>query len=145
MPYPPPVEYEGVEEYREHFVRVYCRGPIATFDGIAVRFRKAMFHHAFLERSVRRGGPKDTFSVDRARRIDWIAAALQDPGADLFVGWDSLHKRYTPDRRVALVKGDYVVVISLVGAGRADFVTAFIADTPATLNRIRQGPRWARK
>jgi hypothetical protein len=45
-----------------------------------------MFDHAFFEWSERRGGPKDTFSADRARRIDWIAAALQDAEAELFVG-----------------------------------------------------------
>jgi hypothetical protein len=145
MPYPPLVGLADAEAYRQYFYRCYCRAPITTFDGIQVRFRKAKFEHAFFDRSIRRSGAKDTFSSERAQRIDWIRSALQDPTAELYVGWDRLHKAHTIDRRVAVVCGDYVVVIALVGSDAADFVTAFVADSPSSLAQIRKGPRWPRK
>jgi len=49
MSYPPLLSYQTIGEYRAHFERVYCQGPIVTFDGIAVRFRKEDFDHAFFE------------------------------------------------------------------------------------------------
>lgn len=145
MEYPPLIQYSEIAEYRRHYLRVYCSQPIATFDGIIVRFRRSAFEHAFFERSVRRSGAKDTFSLERARRVDWIATALGDPDAELYVGWDSLHKKFAQHRRVAIVCGNYVVVIAVVSANRADFVTAFVADSPSSLERIRRGPSWPRK
>ena len=145
MDYPPFVEYPDERGYRDHFERCCCHHPLPTFDGILVRFRKDKFRHAFFERSVRRSGAKDAFSFERARRVDWIAATLADPNAELFVGWDGLHKRYAPDRRVAVVCANYVVVIALITDTRADFVTAFVADSQNSLDRIRSGPRWVRK
>lgn len=145
MEYPPLLDLPDVDAYRQHFHDTYCQGPITTFDRIAVRFRRSRFEHAFFERSVRRCGAKDTFSRERARRIDWIAAALGDPDAELYVGWDSLHRVFVNSRRVAIVCGSYVVVIALVGSTTAEFVTAFVADSPSSLARIRQGPKWPRK
>jgi hypothetical protein len=145
MFYPPLVEYPAQDDYRAHFEQAYCRGTVTTFDGIAVRFRKKHFDHAFFERSVRRSGAKDTFSIERARRIAWIGTALADPDAELFIGWDSLHKRDAPGRRVALVCENFVVVIAIIDEDHANFVTAFVADTEASLDRIRRGARWPRK
>jgi hypothetical protein len=141
MAYPPLVQYATEQEYREHFERVYCSGPIACFDQITVRFRKHQFDHCFFE-SSNRDKVKDQFSTLRAERIDWIAAALQDPNADLYAGWDNTRKRYDHSRRVVLVVQNYVVVIRLTGPGKADFVTAYVADNQRTLTRLRQGQKW---
>jgi hypothetical protein len=135
---PPLVAYPTEDEYRQHFRRVYCHGPIMTFDGIAVRFRAAMFDHCFFESVVTKD---DSFSLVRAERIDWIAATLQDPNAELFVGWDSVKKRPATNRRVALVSGDYVTVIQMQGAGKATFITALVASTP-TFAKVRGNGRW---
>lgn len=142
MAYPPLVSYKTIDEYRAHFERMYCRGPVTTFDGIAVRFRKGCFAHCFYE-STRRNRVKDVFSVQRAERIDWIRATLQDPNADMHVGWDGKKKRYDRSHRVALVVGDYVVVIRLTGSKSAEFVTAYVADSPSTLAKIKRSPKWA--
>jgi hypothetical protein len=140
--YPPLVHYETVQEYRVHFERVYCAGPVSCFDGIVLRFQKKDFDHCFFE-SGNRDGVKDTFSTLRAERIDWIKTALQDGDALLFVGWDRNKRRYDHDRRVALVMGNYVVVIRLMkDQKKARFVTAFVADSDRTLNRIKRGKKW---
>ena len=81
--YPPFLHYKSNQEYRKHFELVYCRGPVLTFDGIPVRFRKRDFDHAFFETV---NNKDDTFSVKRAQRMDWIKAALQDPGAERYMG-----------------------------------------------------------
>lgn len=141
MAYPPLVQYATQQEYRSHFERVYCRGPVCCFDGITVRFRKGDFDHCFFE-SSRRDGVKDQFYSLRAQRIDWIKAALQDGQADLFIGWDRKRRRYDRDRRVTLVMDNYVVVIRLLRATKARFVTAFVADSQRTLEHIQNGPRW---
>lgn len=147
MAFPPLVHHASEDDYRKHFERVYCRRPVETFDGIKVRFRKGQFSHCFFE-SSRRDGNKDAFSPQRAERIDWIKATLQDPDAELYVGWDKARKRYDRSRRVALVQGNYVVVIRITGKAKADFVTAFVGDTPrprggkTSVEQIRGGPRW---
>lgn len=148
MVYPPLVRYPSEDEYRRHFEHVYCREPIVTFDGIKVRFRKDQFKHSFYE-SSRRNAIKDQFSVPRAERIDWIKAALEDPASERYVGWDNRKKRYDKKRRVAIVMGNYVVIIRLKNASSAFFVTAFVADTlttptpHSTIDQIRKGPKWA--
>ena len=141
MIYQPLVQYETVDEYRAHYERVYCRQPITTVDGIAVRFRKGRFNHCFFE-SSRRNQIKDKFSIQRAERIDWIKAALQDTNAELYAGWDGIKKRYDKSRRVALVDGDYVVVIRLSCVNEAQFVTAYVADSPSTVQKIKGSPEW---
>lgn len=148
MPYPPLVSYTTEFEYRAHFERVYCQGAIATFDDIAVRFRKRDFDHCFFE-SSRRDGTKDSFSTARAERIDWIQATLQDSNSELYQGWDKKKKSYDRSRRVAVVMGNYVVIIAITGVDKADFVTAYVANTPETVGRpittidkIRRSPKW---
>lgn len=138
LAYPPLVQYGTEQEYRNHFEREYCRGPIATFDGVQVRFRKGMFDHCFFESVVIKD---DTFSNRRAERVDWIKAALQDPNAELREGWDNKKKRPAKDRRVAVVMGSYVVIIRIRPNNKADFVTAFVA-TGRTINQIRTNPIW---
>ena len=139
MAYPPLVYYGTEQEYRAHFERFYCRGPIQSFDGIAVRFRKGQFYHCFFE-SV--NSKDDTFSARRAERIDWIRAALEDRGAELRIGWDNKKKQPANDRRVAIVVRDFVVIIRIYRGNRAEFVTAFVAGQ-RTLRQIRTNPLWA--
>lgn len=142
MPYPSLLSLPKQEDYRKHFESKYCCGPIAAFDGISVRFRKRDFDHAFFE-SHSRTAKKDTFSLQRAERMDWIAAALQDQASERYVGWDKAKKRYDRTRRVTVVMSDYVVVIALKKGGYASFITAYVADSCRTLNLIRSGPVWA--
>jgi hypothetical protein len=139
--YPPLVCYGTISEYRVHYERDYCQEPIITFDGISVRFRKSRFEHFFYE-STQRNQVKDAFSMARAERIDWIKATLQDPDAELYVGWDGKKKRHDPNHRVALVAGDYVVIIRLSSNQTAQFVTAFVADSLSTLAKIKGSPKW---
>ena len=148
MGYPELLEHPSPEEYRAHFESVYCRGPIRTFDGIEVRFRRRNFNHAFFE-SSRRDQTKDNFSKERARRMDWIKAALEDAQAELYQGYDRRKKCWDPKRRVALTQTNYVVVIRMVGKDKAEFVTAFVADDRAeggrhlsTVQKIRLTPKW---
>jgi hypothetical protein len=147
LSYPPLVRYATQAEYRVHFERVYCRAPIQTFDGIAVRFRKTDFDHCFFE-SSKRNRVKDRFSPRRAERVDWIKRALEDPHSERYQGWDRDQKAYDRNRRVTIVMGNYVVVIALVGPRDADFVTAYVVDMPSkpgrpnTIDLIRQGPHW---
>ncbi|MFZ3046782.1 MAG: hypothetical protein WA151_12780, partial [Desulfatirhabdiaceae bacterium] len=105
MVYQPLVRYKTVQEYRDHYERIYCQGVIVTFDGISVRFRKEVFDHCFYE-STQRNTIKNLFSSKRAERIDWIKATLQDPNAELYIGWDGKKKRYDRSHRVTLVMGD---------------------------------------
>lgn len=124
-----------------HYKQVYCAGPIPTFDGIMVRFDKRDFLHLFFE-SSNRDGNKDSFSPRRAERIDWIKAALQDPAAELFQGYDNVKKTALPDSRVCLVSGDYVVVIDILDVKKAKIITAFVIDDPEVLKEIKGSPKW---
>lgn len=139
MAYPPLISYNSEGEYRKHFERVYCQGPITTFDGIPVRFRKHDFDHAFYESVT---FTDDTFSVKRAERMDWIKAALEDPNGAQYVGWNSHLKRHDNKRRVTLVEGNYIVIIGITGRGKGRFITAYVADTGRTLQMIQQSPPW---
>ena len=139
MDYPSLLQGKRPDEYRTFFESTYCRRPVQTFDGIEVRFRRRDFNHCFFE-SVKT--KDDTFSFIRAERLLWIKAALQDPDSDRFVGWNAKKKRHDENRKVTLVKGNFVVIIVLTGNQKADFVTAFVADSEKTLRKIRSGPRW---
>ena len=140
MPYPSLARHKTEAQYRAHFERVYCSGAIVTFDGIPVRFKKKDFDHAFYESTLSKD---DAFSRKRAQRIDWIKAALEDPKSERYLGWDNKRKRYDRRRRVALVTGDYVVVIGISSKGNGRFITAFVADSGRTVQMIRQNPKWA--
>ena len=139
MNYPPLLQGRTPAEYRSFFESNYCRAPVKTFDGIEVRFRKKDFNHCFFESVYAKD---DTFSFVRAERLLWIKTALQYPDSEKYVGWDRHKKRYDKSRRVALVKNNYVVVIVLTGEKRADFITAYVADSEETLRKIRSSPKW---
>lgn len=120
--YRPLTVLDSREDYRRHYEQTYCSSPVTTFDDIRVFFFPEAFDHAFF------GGPgKQHFSLSRAQRIDWIGEVLRDSDAAIFVGWDNKRKRHDRSRRVAVVEGDYVVVIRFRSRG-ASFVTAFVAD-----------------
>lgn len=132
------------QKYREHYEHEYCfLGPIATFDGIPVYFGKGRFNHAFY-RPSRRNGPKDTFCPERAERLPWIKATLENQDAELFQGWITKTRSVDPARRVAVAYSDYVVVIELSlnkkDILKANFVTAFLMEDGA--NKVRQNPKW---
>jgi len=141
LAYPPLLKLKAPAEYRSIFETNYCREAITTFDSIEVRFRKRDFNHCFFE-SVK--SKDDTFSFKRAERMLWIKAALQDKNAEMHVGWNNVKKKPAKNRRVAIVMGDYVVVIALKGQNKADFVTAFVANSTA-LRNIRTNPLWTQK
>ena len=146
MAYPPLLKLASIDEYRTFFELTYCAGSIVTFDGIAVRFRKDDFDHCSFE-SSRRNAVKDDFSRQRAERLSWIKAALQDPNSERYIGWDRNKKKHDNNRRVAIVQGNYVVVIAIsaTDASRARFITAYVGDTLSSLQRIRSGPKWTQK
>jgi hypothetical protein len=137
------VHYKTEGEYQKHFEREYCStpDPILTFDGIKVDFYPGQFKHAFFKSSSRKAQDKTNFCRTRAERMNWIKFALQNPKADLRVGYDKRTKSSAPHRRVAVVEGNYVVVIQLKSSKKAFFITAFSADS-STLAKIKQNPRW---
>ena len=141
---PPFVEYDTPKEYKNHFEKVYCKTPILTFDGINVFFSKDKFEHAFFE-STKRNGVKDIFSEERAKRIDWIKATLENPKADLYQGWDKDSKKYFHHRRVSVVFGDFAVIIGLSlnkksGELKGNFITCYEANN--SIGKIRTSPVW---
>jgi hypothetical protein len=140
MQYTSLLKLSSPSDYECYYKIHYCNAQIYTFDNIRVFFPIGSFKHAFYESSDRKKKNKDVFSYDRAERMDWIVIALGDPNADLFVGWDNLHKRLDYKRRVAVVVNNYVVIIQMMNNNRAFFITAFIADT-YTINRIRKNPQ----
>ena len=143
---PPLVHYGSVDEYREHYNRIYCRSIILTFDEIRVYFSPVRFNHVFFE-STLRDGRKDMFSFVRAQRIDWIKSTLENPDAKLFQGWDRKMRRYDAGHRVAVVYESFVVVIKMSmkknGTLKANFVTCYQADS--SIGKIRNSPCWTRK
>ncbi len=141
MIYPPLLTLPTENEYRFLFETTYCKNILCTFDGIRVRFRKHLFNHCFYE-SSRHNDIKDCFSRPRAERIEWIRIALQDSNSDLYVGWDKKRRIYDRSRRVAIVMNDYAVVIRFTNGINAEFVTAYLVDTPTSLNKIKTSPRY---
>ena len=84
-----------------------------------------MFDHIFYESFDRRKKDKSILSFNRLEKIYWIKDALRDPDAVLKMGWNNKQKRYFKNRRVAVVKGNYVVIIRFVGYMKAKLVTAY--------------------
>lgn len=139
---PPLVYYASANDYRQHYQANYCNVLVHTFDGLRVFFPRRQFDHAFYESSSRRTPDKSVFCRERAERIDWIAAALQDGTAELYVGWDNKKKALDPHRRVTIVYGDYVVILRIESQRRrASFITAFVGGEE-TLKKIRSNPTW---
>jgi len=136
------VHYVTEAEYRAHYERCYCRAVIHTFDGMRVYFSKQQFDDAFFESANRKARDKSVFALERAERIDWIRAAVEDPTAELYQGWDRDRKVIVPGRRIALVFDNYVVVLQVYNErSAATFITAYVASSD-TIRKIRGNPRW---
>jgi hypothetical protein len=132
-------------ELRALWKSEYCDSGrlIQTFDNVKVRFHEKMFNHAFYESSDRKAGDKSILSLNRLEKMLWIKAVLSDPEAVLKQGWDKNTKSYDNSRRVAVIKGSYIVVIRLTGPLMASFVTAYeLTDDKQNNRRILDSPDW---
>ena len=135
------VYFKNEEDCKKYFKKKYCRKPIITFDGIPVKFYISKFADAFFESSNRKERNKDIFSLERAKRIDWIEYVLKNPKAELHYGWDRDKKQINKDRRVAIIiPENYVVIIRLNDNGTATYITSYLADNSA--EKIRETPFW---
>ena len=143
MPLPRLLSLVNAQAYRAHFESRYVYGPpVVTHDGIRVRFIPSDFDHAFYCKSHRAAPRKNTFDLERARRVDWIHTLLADSSLEMFR--DPRHPNKM--RRVVLEPTTpYVIVIELLRKdwSRARFITAFVVDDDwGSLIRIRRMPRW---
>lgn len=140
---PPFLQLPNEAAYRAYFEGKYCAAPLNDSFGLPVRFRKSDFAHCCYE-SSNRDGNKDTFSVERSKRLDWIEATLQDASAVHYQGWDKKKGRYDPDYRVTNVYGSFVVVVRTIRKGgkavRCEFRTCYYADN--SISKIRKSPPW---
>ncbi|MBK5210616.1 MAG: hypothetical protein JJE44_14110 [Flavobacteriaceae bacterium] len=112
-------------EMRKIWKDEYCNMPIETFDGVLVRFYEDMFDHCFFESANRKAKDKSILSLNRLEKMLWIKSVLKDKNAVLKKGWDNVEKTYFKDRRVAIVKDNYVVIIRFTGILKAKLVTAY--------------------
>jgi len=139
MSLPPLRTFASEAACRAHFKAVYCVSPIATFDAILVRFRKSDFDHCFFESSKREAS---RIHSPHPGHSGWTGSKLRfriPPRTSMLVGT----KTPSPTPAAAVVSGNYVVVIAITGTARANFITAYLADTPRTLQMIRKSPRWS--
>jgi hypothetical protein len=113
------------EALRKIWREEYCEKQIFTFDNVLVIFYEDKFDHIFFESSNRKNPDKSILSLNRLEKIYWIKDVLMDKDAILKKGWDNTNKEYFKDRRVAIVKGNYIVVIRFTGILKASIVTAF--------------------
>lgn len=132
------------DELRDLWKITYCDSddPIHTFDGVLVKFNVYMFDHAFYESENWEAKDKSILSLNRCSKMLWIKDVLQDETAILKAGWNNKSKSYDDGRRVALVKGNYVVIIRFVDKRIAVFVTAFEFLNGYSLNKFLRSPDW---
>lgn len=136
------------EELRELWRTEYCRKIIRTHDGLRVRFYDNNFDHAFYESSKRGQSQnskkkKDMLSYARLEKMLWIKEVLADREATMYAGYDARTKTYDYNRRVSVVKGDYVVIIWIKNESEANFITAYVADS--SIGKILCSPLWTQK
>lgn len=129
-------------EIREIWREEYCSQRIYTFDGILVKFYPEMFDHCFYESANRREKDKSILSLNRLEKIYWIKDTLMDSTAILKQGYDKRTKEYDSSRRVALVKGNYVVIIAVFRLDQARFITAFEMNDDENIEKVLNGPDW---
>jgi hypothetical protein len=122
---------------RELWADEYCKSDIETFDGVLVRFYEDIFDHCFYESANRKEKDKSILSLNRLEKILWIKDTLEDADPILKKGWDTKNKEYFTNRRVAIVKGNYVVIIRFTGVLKAKFVTAYEKND---IENILDGP-----
>lgn len=116
------------EDLRKIWREEYCEQDIFTLDEVQVKFYEDMFDHAFFESVDRIEKDKSVLSLNRLEKIHWIKETLQDKDAILKKGWDTKNKVYFEDRRIAIVKENYVVIIRFTGLLKAKFITAYEKD-----------------
>ncbi len=132
------IEEESREqEMRKLWKEEYCTAEIETFDGVKVKFYEDMFDHCFYESNNRMKKDKSILSLNRLEKILWIKETLQDGDAILKKGWNTDEKEYYKDRRVAIVKDNYVVIIRFTGVLKAKLVTAYEKND---IDNILQAP-----
>jgi len=112
-------------EMRKLWHDEYCIKEIETFDEVKVKFYDDMFDHCFYESANRKEKDKSILSLNRLEKMLWIKDTLQDGEAILKKGWDNYHKIFYMNRRVAIVKENYVVIIRFTGKLKAKLVTAY--------------------
>lgn len=133
-------------QFRQMWHEEYATKQIYTHDGIHVSFYDDNFDHAFFESSGRNVSKKsdkhkDVLSLQRLARMMWIKDVLMDESAKMVKGYDSKTKSYVSNKRVSIVKGNYVVVIQLYGTPvKAKFITAYVADN--SIDKILSSPKW---
>lgn len=132
-------EHKREAEMRQLWHDEYCKAPIETFDAVRVKFYDDMFDHCFFESANRKEKDKSILSLNRLEKMLWIKEALQDTKAILKKGWDNNKKEYYTNRRVAIVKGNYVVIIRFTGHLKAKLVTAYEKND---IENILQGPNF---
>lgn len=137
------------EQFRQLWHDEYVMQEIYTHDGIKVHFYDNNFDHAFYESTGRNVSKKskqhkDVLSYQRLARIRWIKEVLVDKNAQMFEGYDKTTKKYSRKKRVAVVVGNYVVIIQMFvgkdGATHAKFITAYVADN--SIDKILHSPIW---
>lgn len=140
---------EEIGFYKNIYKKFYCKKIILTFDGINVKFYVDNFEHAFYESMNRKQKDKSRFSYKRANRIYWIKWVLENPNAELYIGYNSKIKSYDNTRRVAVCVENYVVIIGIdrLNNKKAKFITAYLADGingkgEKAIDLIKSGKRW---
>jgi hypothetical protein len=125
----------------------YCNPatPIHTLDKVLVQFREDMFDHVFYESDNRKARDKSILSLNRLEKMLWIKETLLDPSALLKQGWDRDRKRYENSRRVAFIKGSYMVVIRFTGLLKASFVTAYEMQDDISIQKVLDSPDWIKE
>lgn len=145
MALPKLLKYSTEQEYKNHYIENYCNtSPIYTFDGMPVMFYPETFEHAFYKRTRKSWrAPKDRFSKERAKRLDWIKHVLQDPSIVPRKGYDKSTGLYDNTRRVAFLNEEnYLVVIYINDKGQGKFITAYLVDNDTAAEKIRNSPKW---
>lgn len=112
-------------EMRKIWKDEYCKNPIKTFDNVTVHFYENMFDHCFYESENRKEKDKSILSLNRLEKILWIKQTLLDKTAILKKSWDTANKVHFENRRVAIVKENYVVIIMFTAFMKAKFITAY--------------------
>ncbi len=125
----------------------YCYSiePIKSFDDVIVRFFESKFDHCFYESANRQARDKSILSLNRLEKMLWIKDTLHDPAAMLKKGWDRKTKSYDNSRRVAFVKGSYVVIIEFTGVKKAVFVSAYELQVDENIHNIKESPDWVKE
>jgi hypothetical protein len=119
-----------------------CERPLRVHDGTEVLIYPNQFKHAFYAKSSRApNAKKDRFDLERARRMDWIAAVLGDRTLPSYKRTDSPKEV----SRIFLNEGEsYAVIIRPTAADqtKAPFITAYVIDRPEVVRAMKSNPLW---